>query len=119
MHNTYTWLPEGTLGRRTTEDVMRGLFQLARSEHPHLTEDLLEIATTKGLRFPRIAMDAAMKERDIARYKQEEAREAARNRQEAKRLVEVRNLERFLAVIASLTCVAAILQAVSAALSLS
>jgi hypothetical protein len=64
-------------------------------------------------------MDAAMKERDIARHQQEEAREAARDRQEAEGLVELRHLERFLAVIALLTCVAAILQAVSAALSLS
>jgi hypothetical protein len=119
MHNTYPWLSEGTLGERTTEDVMRELFRLARSEHPHDTEDLLEIAATKGLRFPRIAMDAAMKGRDIARQKLEEDRDVARESQEAKRLAEVRRLERFLAVIALLTCVAAILQAVAAAASLS
>ena len=55
-----------------------------------------------------------MKEREVERHEREKAREAARDALEVKRLAEVRRLERFLAVIAAVTCLAAIMQAVAA-----
>ena len=114
MHGTYAWLPDGPLGDRTSKEVMRQLFELARSESPRDTEDLLEIAATRGLRFPRIAMDAAMKERDVTRHAQEALSEAAREVEEARRRKDVWRLQLFLAFIAVLSFVAAGLQVVAA-----
>jgi hypothetical protein len=50
MHGDYVWLPEGELPERPAPTTVHGLTELARSTKREDTDDLIEIATTRGKR---------------------------------------------------------------------
>jgi hypothetical protein len=96
MHNTYPWLSEGELPKRLTPEVAAGLRCLARSPNSYDTDDLIEIALTKGKQSARFALEAVALERELVRAR------------------EFRKLELLLVLIAALTFLASAAQAVAA-----
>jgi hypothetical protein len=102
MNRTYDWEPP--LGEEFPERLdskqAKGLITLARSDREDDTNDLVEMALTKGKAAPRLAIEA------IA---------AERNRAQAQ---EFEKIERRLLLIAWITAGAALAQAVTAVFTL-
>ena len=96
MDKTPAWLPDGLLGAHISSETCEGIIKLARSTDPADTDQLMWIAMTRGLRHPRLAIEAIAAERELSHARR------------------MQHLELTLIFATAFTMVAAIAQAIAA-----